>query len=71
MSAQNVSSAGRGDPYWYEWFVGLTEVVALLDATNDVESVAFQVEGAKGWDDVVVKTRSGAPVLPSEALARE
>ena len=54
------STAGRGDPYWYEWFVGLLEVVRLLDASADVESVAFQVEGTKGWDDVVVKVRGGA-----------
>src|SRR5205807_452133 len=39
------STAGRGDPYWYEWFVGLIEVVELLDPTSNVERVAFQVEG--------------------------
>ena len=59
MPSPIISTAGRGDPYWYEWFVGLLEVVRLLDASSDVESVAFQVEGAKGWDDVVVKVRGG------------
>jgi hypothetical protein len=59
MSTPTTSTAGHGDPYWFEWFVGLLEVVSLLDASSDVESVAFQVEGAKGWDDVVVKVRGG------------
>src|SRR5437588_3825077 len=35
------STAGRGDPYWYEWFVGLTEVVDLLDPATEIVSVAF------------------------------
>ena len=60
MSSPTTSTAGRGDPYWYEWFVGLIEVVGLLDASSDVEAVAFQVEGVKGWDDVIVKLRGGA-----------
>ena len=59
MSFSTISSAGRGDPYWYEWLVGLREVIDLLDTSKDVESVAFQVKGVKGWDDVVVKLRDG------------
>jgi hypothetical protein len=59
MSTSTTSTAGRGDPYWYEWFVGLLEVVGLLNASSGIESVAFQVEGIKGWDDVVVKVRGG------------
>ncbi len=53
------SSAGRGDPYWYEWFVGLAEVVNLLDPATDIVRVAFQLAGVKGWDDVVVLLKSG------------
>jgi hypothetical protein len=51
-------TAGRGDPYWYEWFVGLLEVVEMLDPSSDVTSVAFQARGVKGWDDVVVTLRN-------------
>jgi hypothetical protein len=54
------ATAGRGDPYWYEWFVGLREVLAMIDEGSDIQSVAFQVQGIKGWDDVVVKLKSGA-----------
>src|SRR5438093_76986 len=56
MGAQ---TAGRGDPYWYEWFVGLIEVVELFDPASGVGMVKFQVEGIKGWDDVVVSLRGG------------
>ena len=52
-------TAGRGDPYWYEWFVGLLEVVEMLDPNSDVTAVAFQARGVKGWDDVVVTLRNG------------
>jgi hypothetical protein len=53
------ATAGVGDPYWYEWFVGLIEVVELLDPATDIVSVGFQVTGIKGWDDVVVRLADG------------
>ena len=53
------ASAGRGDPYWYEWFVGLIEIVEMLDPASGIASVAFQVSGIKGWDDVVVQLTDG------------
>ncbi len=53
------NTAGRGDPYWYEWFVGLIEVVDLIDQDSKIKSVAFQLEGVKGWDDVVVRLWDG------------
>jgi hypothetical protein len=53
------TSAGQADPYWYEWFVGLAEVVELLDPATDIISVAFQVRGVKGWDDVIVFLKGG------------
>lgn len=59
MSGQFHSTAGRGDPYWYEWFVGLTEVLKLLDPDCEVSSVAFQVASIDKWDDVVVETVNG------------
>lgn len=57
MATNTNPTAGRGDPYWYEWYVGLKEVVDMLNPDSKIESVAFQVAGAKGWDDVVVKLR--------------
>src|SRR5450756_2297630 len=51
----NSASAGKGDPYWYEWTVGLLKVVEMLRPESGIQSVSFQVTGAKGWDDVVVR----------------
>lgn len=52
-------TSGQAHPYWYEWFVGLFEVVKLLNPDEEIQSVAFQVSNIKVWDDVVVKTKSG------------
>ena len=52
-------TSGQAHPYWYEWFVGLIEVVNLLNPDKDVESVAFQVSSIKVWDDVVVRLKNG------------
>jgi hypothetical protein len=57
LAKSRTSSAGRGDPYWYEWFVGVIELMKLLDPESEVHSVAFQVERVRGWDDVVVQLR--------------
>src|SRR6187401_2324685 len=51
----NSATAGKGDPYWYEWTVGLLKVVEMLRPESGIYSVSFQVTGAKGWDDVVVR----------------
>src|SRR6266496_1519194 len=56
----STATAGRGDPYWYEWFVGLREVIGMIDEGSEITSVAFQLEGVKGWDDVVVKLADGS-----------
>jgi hypothetical protein len=53
------STARKGDPYWYEWTVGLLKVVEMLGSESAIQSVAFQVTGAKGWDDVVVRYADG------------
>lgn len=57
MSLNNTS--GQAHPYWYEWFVGLIEVVKLLNPDEGIEKVAFQVASIQGWDDVVVSNRNG------------
>lgn len=50
-------TAGSGEPYWYEWTVGLLKIVEMLHTDSDIESVTFQAHGSKGWDDVVVHRR--------------
>lgn len=52
-------SAGIGDPYWYEWGIGLLKAVEMLNPDSGIEAVAFQKDGVKGWDDVVIRYRSG------------
>ena len=51
--------AGKADPYWYEWNVGLEKVVDMLGPDSPIASVEFQKSGIKGWDDVVVRLKSG------------
>lgn len=46
-------------PYWYESFVGLSEVVDLLDEAKGIQSVELKVEGIARWDDVVVRFTIG------------
>jgi hypothetical protein len=53
-------TSGQAHPYWYEWFVGLIEVIGLLDPDSGIQSVAFQVDSIKVWDDVVVQLKSGS-----------
>ena len=59
MSTQVNSKAGQAHPYWYEWFVGLIEVVKLLNSDEGITQVAFQVASIHGWDDVVVTHANG------------
>ena len=53
------NTSGQAHPYWYEWFVGLIEVVKLLNPDDGIETVAFQVASIQGWDDVVVTHKDG------------
>lgn len=55
LKKTNAATAGKGDPYWYEWTIGLLKVVEMLRPESGIESVSFQVTGAKGWDDVAVR----------------
>ena len=52
-------TSGQAHPYWYEWFVGLIEVVKLLNPDEGISQVAFQVASIQGWDDVVVTHANG------------
>lgn len=58
MSSINDTS-GQAHPYWYEWFVGLIEVVKLLNPDEGITQVAFQVASIQGWDDVLVTHKNG------------
>ena len=53
------SQPGSGDPYWYEWFVGLSHVIDLLLPDSGVESVTFQEAYLSPIDDVVVRFSDG------------
>jgi hypothetical protein len=58
MSSKH-TSAGIGDPYWYEWSLGLRYVIAMLRPDSGICSVTLQQTGSKGLDDVVVRMTSG------------
>lgn len=45
---------GIGDPYWYEWFVGVRNVIKMLNPDNGIEYVIFQSSSYETIDDVVV-----------------
>ena len=45
---------GIGDPYWYEWFVGVKNVIKMLNPDNGIEYVVFQSSDYEAIDDVVV-----------------
>jgi hypothetical protein len=46
--------AGIGDPYWYEWSVGLLYSLDMLNPDNDIRHVILQESHLQGLDDVVV-----------------
>ncbi|MCI9365884.1 MAG: AAA family ATPase, partial [Clostridia bacterium] len=48
------SLPGIGDPYWYEWFVGVKNVIKMLNPDNGIEYVIFQSSSYESIDDVVV-----------------
>ena len=50
---------GIGDPYWFEWTVGLEYVIEMLNPDNKITSVAIQSTEIAGLDDVVVNYSNG------------
>lgn len=48
-------TAGSGDPYWYEWSIGLIHIISMMNEDNNIKSVTLQSKDAQGLDDVVVK----------------
>ncbi len=49
-----MSTPGIGDPYWYEWSIGLINIVEMLNPDSGIECVILQSEKHETIDDVVV-----------------
>lgn len=60
MKYTEASKPGMGDPYWYEWSVGLRYVIEMLVPDSGIESVEFQPDLSLGLDDVAVNYSSGS-----------
>lgn len=47
-------TAGVGDPYWYEWSVGLLYTLDMLIPGKNIKHVILQCAAMQGLDDIVV-----------------
>lgn len=54
---------GIGDPYWFEWYVGLKYVIEMLNPDSGISCVTFQHETYQTIDDVVVEYDNGTSQL--------
>lgn len=52
-------TAGIGDPYWYEWLVGVNYALDMLSPDTDVAYVTLQASSAQGLDDVIIGYKDG------------
>lgn len=52
--------AGIGDPYWYEWSVGLLYALDMLNPDNNIKHIILQSEDMQGLDDVVIEYKNGS-----------
>ena len=50
---------GAGDPYFYEWYVGLENVIKMLNPDSGIRCVIFQHDEYDTVDDVVVENANG------------
>lgn len=48
------SLPGIDDPYWYEWYVGLDNIIKMLNKDNGIEYVIFQSSTHETIDDIIV-----------------
>lgn len=55
----NNLTAGTGDPYWYEWSVGLLYMVKMINSDSGIKNVVLQSEDSQSLDDVVVTYEDG------------
>jgi len=51
---------GAGDPYIYEWYVGLENVIKMLNPDSGIRCVVFQHDDYNTIDDVVVEYTNGS-----------
>lgn len=58
-----MSTPGIGDPYWYEWYVGLENVIKMLNPDFGISCVIFQHSTYNTIDDVVVEFVDGKKQL--------
>ncbi|PAE96374.1 ATP-binding protein [Shouchella clausii] len=49
-----MSTPGIGDPYWYEWYVGLERIIEMINSDSNISYVIFQSDIHNTIDDVVV-----------------
>ena len=50
---------GIGDPYWFEWCVGLKYIIEMLNPDSRISCVIFQHKTFHTIDDVVVEYDNG------------
>jgi hypothetical protein len=60
MSRTINPTAGSGDPYWYEWSIGLLYIIDMINPDNNIKSVTLQSNKAQGLDDVVVRYKDNS-----------
>ena len=58
-----MSTPGIGDPYWYEWYVGLKYIIEMINPDSNIECVVFQHSLYDVVDDIVVKYKDGSEEL--------
>lgn len=54
-----MSMPGAGDSYFYEWYVGLENVIKMLNPDSEIRCVVFQHDEYDTIDDVVVEYNDG------------
>ena len=59
MGYNENTKPGMGDPYWYEWSVGLQYIIKMLNPESEIEYVELQANVPLGLDDIVVTYNDG------------
>lgn len=50
---------GIADPYWFEWYVGIDNIIKMLNPDSGIDYVTFQCEAYNTIDDIVVGYKNG------------
>jgi len=50
---------GITDPYWFEWYVGIENIIKMLNPDSGIDYVTFQCEAYNTIDDIVVGYKNG------------